>query len=302
MWKVGIHNCYWIGFGCESMDQVLEASAGSGVDYLEVLAAAMEGLDPGQRERIRQKALGLGLGLSANGGFGPETDIASDDPAVRRRGIELAKRIIEGLSRMDITSWSGVVYGAWKMLPAPGSIFTADHKKQAWEHSVNSLKEILRTAGDYQVTLSLEVVNRYEHYLLNTAEEGVRMAEETESGFCKVLLDSFHMNIEEDDMGEAIRHAYMHDKIGEIHIGEANRRVPGTGKSHMDWEGFFGTLRDIGYEGMITMEPFLVQGLPISSKICVWRDLSRQADPEGFADMIRTGAGFIRGFWAADGK
>ena len=188
------------------------------------------------------------------------------------------------------------------MLPAPGSIFTADHKKQAWEHSVNSLKEILRTAGDYQVTLSLEVVNRYEHYLLNTAEEGVRMAEETESGFCKVLLDSIHMNIEEDDMGEAIRHAHMHDKIGEIHIGEANRRVPGTGKSHMDWEGFFGTLRDIGYEGMITMEPFLVQGLPISSKICVWRDLSRQADPEGFADMIRTGAGFIRGFWAADGK
>ena len=95
MWKVGIHNCYWIGSGCESMDQVLEASAGSGVDYLEVSAAAMEGLDPGQRERIRQKALGLGLGLSANGGFGPETDIASDDPAVRRRGIELAKRIIE---------------------------------------------------------------------------------------------------------------------------------------------------------------------------------------------------------------
>ena len=169
MWKMGIHNCYWIGSGCESMDQVLEASAGSGVDYLEVSAAAMEGLDPGQRERIRQKALGLGLGLSANGGFGPETDIASDDPAVRRRGIELAKRIIEGLSRMDITSWSGVVYGAWKMLPAPGSIFTADHKKQAWEHSVNSLKEILRTAGDYQVALSLEVVNRYEHYLLNTA-------------------------------------------------------------------------------------------------------------------------------------
>ena len=49
MWKVGIHNCYWIGSGCESMDQVLEASAGSGVDYLEVSAAAMEGLDPGQR-------------------------------------------------------------------------------------------------------------------------------------------------------------------------------------------------------------------------------------------------------------
>ena len=102
----------------------------------------------------------------------------------------------------------------------------------------------MKTARDYRVTLSLEVVNRYEHYLLNTAGEGVRMAEETESGFCKVLLDSFHMNIEEDDMGEAIRHAYMHDKIGEIHIGEANRRVPGTGKSHMDWEGFFGTLRD----------------------------------------------------------
>lgn len=68
----------------------------------------------------------------------------------------------------------------------------------------------MKTARDYRVTLSLEVVNRYEHYLLNTAGEGEGgggMAEETESGFCKVLLDSFHMNIEEDDMGEAIRHA-----------------------------------------------------------------------------------------------
>ena len=274
MWKVGIHNCYWIGSGCESMDQVLEASAGSGVDYLEVSAAAMEGLDPGQRERIRQKALGLGLGLSANGGFGPETDIASDDPAVRRRGIELAKRIIEGLSRMDITSWSGVVYGAWKMLPAPGSIFTADHKKQAWEHSVNSLKEILRTAGDYQVTLSLEVVNRYEHYLLNTAEEGVRMAEETESGFCKVLLDSFHMNIEETSFYEPVIAAGS--RLRHIHMTESDRGMLGEG--NVRWDDLFRGLQEIDFNGNLVLENFSNSVPGMAEAVSLWRPSKYNAD------------------------
>jgi len=274
MWKMGIHNCYWIGSGCESMDQVLEASAGSGVDYLEVSAAAMEGLDPGQRERIRQKALGLGLGLSANGGFGPETDIASDDPAVRRRGIELAKRIIEGLSRMDITSWSGVVYGAWKMLPAPGSIFTADHKKQAWEHSVNSLKEILRTAGDYQVTLSLEVVNRYEHYLLNTAEEGVRMAEETESGFCKVLLDSFHMNIEETSFYEPVIAAGS--RLRHIHMTESDRGMLGEG--NVRWDDLFRGLQEIDFNGNLVLENFSNSVPGMAEAVSLWRPSKYNAD------------------------
>ena len=296
MWKVGIHHCYWIGTGHESIEQVLRASAKAGVDYLEVSAMAMEGLCLEDRTDIRKMAQALGIGLTANGGFTARTDIASDDTVVRRNGIELAKRTIESLSRMGIDSWSGVTYGAWKMLPVPGTVFTPEDKKRAWEHSVRSLKEILKTAEDNRVTLSLEVVNRYEHFLLNTAEEGVRMAEETESGFCKVLLDLFHMNIEEDDIGEAVRFAHTHHKIGEIHIGESNRRIPGTGRSHLDWEGFFGTLRSVGYEGMITMEPFLVQGQPVSSKICVWRDLSGQADAEEFIEKVRTGADFVRGF------
>lgn len=298
MWMVGIHNCYWVGTGHESMEQALAASAKAKVDYFEASAPVIGGLEPGARREIKKQAEELGLGLSANGGFGLETDISSDDAAVRKKGIELAKRMIEGMDQMNIRSWSGINYGAWKILPRPGTSFSMDQKRKAWENSVRSLREILKTAEDYQVTVSLEVVNRYEHFLLNTIEEGVRMAEETDSGFCKVLLDLYHMNIEEDDIDEAVRHAYLHNKIGEIHIGETNRRVPGTGKSHLDWTGFFGTLKQIGYEGMITMEPFLVPGLPVSSKICVWRDLSGQADPEQFIEKVRAGAEFVRGFRA----
>lgn len=297
MWKVGIHNCYWLGTGYETMEQALAASAKAKVDYFEVSAPVVAGLEPEERAEIKKQADELGLGLSANGGFGEETDISSDDPSVRRNGIELAKRIIEGLSQMEIGSWSGINYGAWKILPQPGSVFSMDQKKKAWENSVKSLREILKTAGDSQVTVCLEVVNRYEQFLLNTTKEGVRMAEETGSGSCKVLLDLYHMNIEEDDIREAIYHAYIHNKIGEIHISEANRSVPGTGKSHLDWAGFFRTLREINYEGLITMEPFLMQGLPISSKVCVWRDLSMQAKSEDFIEKVRTGTEFVRGFW-----
>lgn len=79
-------------------------------------------------------------------------------------------------------------------------------------------------------------------------------------------------------------------------MGESNRRVPGTGKTNLDWPGIFGAIREISYDGLITMEPFLVEGLPISSRICVWRDLSQRADTQGFIENVRRGAAFIRSF------
>lgn len=275
----------------------MEASARAGADHYEISAVNVRNYPEGRRLALKELAQGLNLGLTSNGGFGVNNDIASEDEVVRRRGIEEAKEIIAALSSMGITSWSGINYGAWKLVPEPGSVFTQEDKRRVWERSVSSLKEIMKTAENYNVTMCLEIVNRYEQFLINTVEEGVGMAEAVDSPFCKLLLDSYHMNIEEESFEDAIHLAAGKNLIGEIHVSEPNRKVPGTAKSHMDWSAFFGALKEVGYEGIITLEPFLLTGYPISSKICIWRDLSQGADAGRFVENVRTGVEFIRSWF-----
>lgn len=276
----------------------MEASAKAGADHYEISAVNVGRYSQSRRIQLKELALRLNLGLTANGGFGVQNDIASDDEGVRKKGIEEAREIIRGLRTMGITSWSGINYGAWKQVPEPGSAFTMEQKQRVWERSVRSLKDIMRTAEEYQVTMCLEIVNRYEQFLINTVKEGVELAGEVNSPWCKLLLDSYHMNIEEDSFEEAVRLAAAHEMIGEVHVSEPNRKVLGTGKSHMDWQGFFGALRRVGYEGIITLEPFLVPEKPISSKICIWRDLSCGAGKQDFIDYVKMGVEFVKSWYS----
>ena len=271
------------------------ASKKAGADHYEISAVSVGRDSASRRRELKKLAKELNLGLTANGGFGINNDISSEEEGIRNRGIEDGKRIIEGLAEMGITSWSGINYGAWKLVPEPGRTCSMDEKQRVWERSVQSLKKLMETARDYQVTMCLEIVNRYEQFLINTVKEGVEMAQAVDSPFCRLLLDSYHMNIEEESFEEAIRFAADRNLIGEIHVSEPNRKVPGIGKSHMNWKGFFGGLNEIAYEGVITMEPFLIAGYPISSKICIWRDLSEQARSETFISYVKAGVDFVKG-------
>jgi D-psicose/D-tagatose/L-ribulose 3-epimerase len=106
---------------------------------------------------------------------------------------------------------------------------------------------------DCAVQFNVEAVNRFEQYIMNTAAEAVEYVERVGSDHCGVLLDAFHLNIEEDSIHDAI--VATGDKLGHLHIGETNRRAPGRGR--MPWDEIFGAVREANYEGAITMEPFL---------------------------------------------
>ena len=296
MWKVGIHNCYWLGSGYDELYQALRASARSGVDVYEMNTGVFFQLNPKELEQFGKTAQELGIELSVNGGFNLTNDISADDPAIRQKGIQDAHTILTGMSIVGAKSWSGINYGAWKRVPDPAFPFPKSEKERVRDLSIASVREFIKSAEDNGIWVCFEVVNRYEQFLCNTVAEGVEMAQAVGSPNCKVLVDTYHMNIEEDSITDAILYAAKQGKLGEIHVGESNRRIPGTGKTHMDWPGIFGAIRDSGYEGLITMEPFLVDGLPISSRICVWRDLRNGIDGEGFVDNVRKGAQFIRSF------
>lgn len=97
--------------------------------------------------------------------------------------------------------------------------------------------------------LALEPLNRFETYFLNRADQALRLAQDVGPD-CGVCLDVFHMNIEEQDMFAAIRK--VGKKLVDVHVAENNRLAPGMG--NVDWRKFVATLREVGYQGALTME------------------------------------------------
>ena len=167
----------------------------------------------------------------------------------------------------------------------PDHGITLDEKRRKEDLALASLGELMRVAEDCGVTYCCEVVNRFEQYLLNTAREGVDFVKRLGSPNAKILLDTFHMNIEEDDMVCAIREAGSY--LGHFHVGENNRRPPGSGK--LPWMEMAAALEEIDYRGAVVMEPFILMGGAIPYDIKVWRDLSQGAD-EAAMDAMAAGA------------
>ncbi len=121
------------------------------------------------------------------------------------------------------------------------------------------------------VTLNLEIINRFESNMLNTAAQGMAYIRDTGASNVFLHLDTFHMNIEEADVGLAIRHAS--DKIGYVHIGESHRGYLGTG--NIDFAAIFDALVAIGWNDYVTFESFstAIVDKDLSLKTAIWRDL-----------------------------
>ena len=163
------------------------------------------------------------------------------------------------------TLLSGVSYAGWG---TPNVIM--DSKEAYLEQSVKSMREIVKVAEECNVTYCVEAVNRFETCLINTAKEAVEYCDMIDSPNIGVLLDTYHMNIEEKNIGDAIRYVGA-DRLKNFHTGENNRTAPGRG--HIDWDEIFKALSDIGYEGRIVSEPFVMQGGEVGRDIHVFRDL-----------------------------
>ena len=165
---------------------------------------------------------------------------------------------------MDGTIMAGINYSSW-----PRKLLPGEEKEVLTDRAVEGVREAIKAAEDCGVIFCVEVVNRFEQFMMNTAAEGIAFAKRVGSPNCKILLDTFHMNIEEDSLRDSILDSK--DWLGHFHLGEPNRRPPRRGR--MPWPEIFGALRAINYQGALVMEPFLVPGGDVGRDISVFRDL-----------------------------
>jgi D-psicose/D-tagatose/L-ribulose 3-epimerase len=261
---IGIHYGYWTQHWDSEPIQFIGKAQKCGFDILEVNAPKIGRMSDAERDALKVAAADANLGLTYSIGLPAELDLASEDAATRKKGIALLQDIARGMKHLGGTVMAGINYSSW-----PRKLLPGEDKQILTDRAVESVREAIKSAEDNGVLFCVEVVNRFEQFIMNTAAEGIAFAKRVGSPNCKILLDTFHMNIEEDDLRGSIIEAGSW--LGHFHLGEPNRRPPGRGR--MPWPEIFGALREINYQGALVMEPFLVPGGEVGRDISVYRDL-----------------------------
>jgi D-psicose/D-tagatose/L-ribulose 3-epimerase len=262
MAHIGIHSFVWSANSDKAaLDDALEKTKEAGFDLIE-----LSYLDPSNVDIdwLAKRIASHGLGVAVSIGLPAEGDISSADKDVVTRGVDILDRTVALTRDLGGKALAGILqtsHGLQNEMPT----------KDGWNRSAHTLAEVAERAKHAGVSLNVEVVNRFECNLLNTAAQGLAYIETSGSDNIFLHLDTFHMNIEEADMALAIRHA--RDKIGYFHIGESHRGFLGTGS--IDWTSVFDALTDIGYAKDISFESFSSEIVDekLSRKTAIWRNL-----------------------------
>ncbi len=286
--KLGIFVNFWEKSWSIDYKYYIDKVQKLGYDILEFQAQPLLDMTDDECRAIKKYADERGIKLSYSLGLNPKYDIANKDKNVRAGGVEYLSNIVRKISVMEGELFSGVTYAGWGI---PTHFVDEKEKEDLFCRSVESMKQVMKVAEKEGVTVCCEAVNRFESPLINTAAEAIKYADLVDSKNIGIHLDTYHMNIEENNIGDAIR--LVGKRLRHFHTGENNRNVPGRG--HLDWDEIFSALKDIDYKNDIVSEPFLMMGNEVGYDIRVWRNILENPTEERLDEEAKFLLEFTKG-------
>ena len=268
--QIGCHGLVWTGiYDADGIRRAVTKTRQAGFDLIEFplmdpfafdVATARNALDEN------------GMAATGSLGLSTATDISSEDEGAVRAGEELLNRAVDVLAELGSGHLCGIVYSAMCKYMAPAT-------DKGIANSLAVIGRIAERAEQASLRVSLEVANRYETNVLNTARQAREFASAVGHRNVSVHLDTYHMNIEETDMFSPVLDTA--DRLGYVHVGESHRGYLGTGS--VDFHSFFTALTRIGYDGPIVFESFssAVVAPDLSRMLGIWRNLWTDNDELG---------------------
>lgn len=290
--KYGVHRMTW-GKYFDSQDlksffQQVKATGANTVEFRppdETLLGDMQ-----KTREIRAMAEDMDIGLLFCYGYPVGMDMRLADPFARLYAQEHLKHAIEAAARLGGTEIGGVLYANWPT-DYTKDVITPEIKYERAMRCIESLRCVMPVAEDQNIRVNLEILNRFENYIINTVDEGLAMIAQIESSHCGLLLDMFHMGIEEDDIPAAIRKAGKH--IGQFHVSEPNRAIP-FHNTRFNWPEIGQALRDAGYDTTVTMEAVMTFDDMSTYNFRMWRDLMQDTSLPARIQAMRCGIAFLK--------
>ncbi len=279
--KVGMNLLVWTAFVTEEHFPILEKIKKTGYDGVEI--PLFDG-DAEHYKKIKKELDNLGLGCTAVTVVNADTNPISPDASIRKAGLERIKWALDMTSVMGGDLLAGPYHSALGVFS--GQPPTADERKRA----IEVLTQAAEHAQKVKVKIAIEYLNRFECYFLTNALDAKNLVREINHPYFGTMYDTFHANIEEKNISQAI--ASMEDTYVHVHISENDRGTPGSG--HVHWDETFKALRKAKYDGWLTIEAF-GRALPdLAAATKIWRDMF--PSPE---DVYGNGFKFIKEKWEA---
>ena len=255
--KYGMNLLLWSGEVTSEMLPTCEQLKTAGYDGVELPMFNLE---------LDYKSLGesldsMGLARTAVTIRGEEDNPISPDASVRARGIELTKQTLDCCAAAGVETLVGPYHSALGYFSGAGP--TDDE----WKWGVDSMRQVAEHAGQVGVKLGVEALNRFECYFLNTHGDSARFVREVDHPSCGMMYDTFHSNIEEKSVTDAV--SAGGDKLFHIHISENDRSTPGEGA--VRWEENFDAIVKSGYDGWLVIEAFGLALPEIAAATKIWR-------------------------------
>lgn len=237
----------------------------AGYDFAELLVPEPGELDLALTRRALADA-GLGVVLAARVNL--ERNLCSDDAAKRQAGKDYLAYCAETAQALGAATVGGPLYGNPLVFAARAPHVVPEALRQARvEYCVAGLQRGAEAAARCGIRFGVEPLNRFETDILNTTRQGVALMQMVNHPSIGLVLDTFHMNMEDDDICSALREAAAH--MIHFQANENHRGYLGTG--HIDWNPVVRTLADIGYRGTISLEPFRRRDERIAIPFAQWK-------------------------------
>ena len=256
--KFGMNLLLWTGAMNDDMIPVVASLKEMGYDGVEI-PVFEDNIDLYTQWGARLQE--MGLECTAVTVRGEEDNPISADSAVRALGVENNKRALDNAAAAGAVRLVGPYHSALGVFSGQGP--TEDE----WKWGVDSMRQVAEHAETVGITLGVEALNRFETYLLNTHADSARFVREVDHPNARMMYDTFHANIEEKDIAQAIRDCS--DVCALVHISENDRSTPGTG--NVDWDTNFNTLKEVGYDGWMVVEAFGLALPELVAATKIWR-------------------------------
>ncbi|UCC88314.1 MAG: sugar phosphate isomerase/epimerase [Anaerolineales bacterium] len=277
--KFGVNAWVWIApMTTEGLAQLMPHVAEMGFDLVEVAIEDFDGFDYARTADVIRDN---NLGVSVVAAMGPDRDLIHPEEKIRENGIAYVRHCIEATQAVGATNLAGPLYSAvgrvWQATP--------EERERDMELLVGHLRELAKYADDHGVVLCVEPLNRFETSFINLASQVVEVVDRVDHPACQAMLDTFHMNIEEKSLGDAIR--TVGSRLRHFHSCENDRGAPGMG--HVPWSDVADALRDVNYDGPVVIESFSAQVESIARAAAIWRSLAPTQDA-----LAEDGLAFLR--------